>query len=89
MLEPVGASRVDHRLTVDARAYVRYVEQAHAVPLMHLEPAQSSLRLALDGRVMERVMPLTDPTPVNLALDHVERYVATVDWGRSSMRNLP
>jgi hypothetical protein len=83
ILEPAGASRVDHRISVDARKYVRYVEQVHAIPLMQLDIEQSSIRLALDGRVFERVTPLTEPTLVDRALTHIERYVATVDWGRS------
>lgn len=73
----------DRRLQVNAVTYLRYVQEAHGVPLMRVDLADRALLLGIDGSALTRSEPPPDGGGVNEALQHIEDYVNTVDWGRS------
>ncbi|MBI2886176.1 MAG: phospholipase D family protein [Chloroflexi bacterium] len=81
-LAPLGPEITDHRASVNALRYVRYVWEHHAVPLMQVDLPARAVRLSIDGPVAARSEPLPDGEHVSQALEHIEAYVNTVDWGR-------
>ena len=83
LLAPAGAITRDHHATVDSHAFLRYVEKVLPVPLMRADPVSVTVQMALDGQVSVRSERATDPSSVDRALNHIEKYFATVDWGQS------
>lgn len=79
MLNPVVT---DRRLQVNAVTYLRYVQEAHGVPLMRVDLADRKVLLGIDGLMLTRSEPPPDDGNVDRALQHIEDYVNTVDWGR-------
>jgi hypothetical protein len=78
-LSPVLAGR-DAR--VNALAYLRYVQETHEVPLMQVSLADRKVLLGIDGPASSLSEPPPDDSAVAGALQHIEDYVDTVDWGR-------
>ena len=79
VLNPVAT---DRRLQVNAATYLRYVQEAHGVPLMRVDLADRKVLLGMDGLTLARSEPPPDDRGVDQALEHIEDYVNTVDWGR-------
>jgi hypothetical protein len=78
VLNPVAT---DRRLQVNAVTYLRYVQEAHGVPLMRVDLAARKVLLGMDGLMLMRSEPPPDGGSVDQALQHIEDYVNTVDWG--------
>src|SRR5262249_14250524 len=83
-LAPLGITPRDQNATVDAPAYLRHIERTVSVPLMRVNLDPPSLDLALDGQVHSRTAPLPSSEVLDTTLSHIERYMATVDWGPSA-----
>lgn len=79
VLNPVVTER---HLQVNAATYLRYVQEAHGVPLMRLDLAERKILLGIDGLTLTRSEPPADDRSVDRALRHIEDYINTVDWGR-------
>jgi hypothetical protein len=58
-------------------------KQTLSVPLMRVDLVTPSVQLALGGQVSSRSEPLPDAAAMDRALEHLETYLGTVDWGRS------
>lgn len=78
-LNPVLAGR---EAAVNGRAYLRYVQETHGVPPMQVNLAERKVLVGIDGHVLSRSEPPPDSAAVDGALQHIEEYINTVDWGR-------
>ena len=78
-LNPIVTGR---HAQVNALNYLRYVQEAHNVPLMQVNLADQRLLVGIDGPALTRSEPPSDSDSVDRALQHIEDYVNTVDWGR-------
>ena len=78
-LNPVVTGR---HVEVNALNYLRYVQETHNVPLMEVNLADRKLLVGIDGSVSARSEPPPDSSSVDAALQHIEDYINTVDWGR-------
>lgn len=78
-LKPVVTGR---HVEVNALNYLRYVQETHSVPLMEVNLADRKLLVGIDGSVLARSEPPADSASVDGALQHIEDYINTVDWGR-------
>jgi len=72
----------DRHLEVNALNYLRYVQETHNLPLMQLNLAERKLLVGMDGSASTRSEPPPDSSSVDGALQHIEEYINTVDWGR-------
>ena len=81
-LAPLSPVLTGRHATVDGRAYLRYVQETHEVPLMRVNLADRKVLVGLDGAVSSRSEPPHDTATVDGALQHVENYMDTVDWGQ-------
>ncbi len=82
-LAPLNPVLADRHATVDGRAYLRYVQETHGVPLMQVDPEGRKVLLAVAGSASSRSETPADAATVDGALQHIEDYINTVDWGRS------
>ena len=82
LLAPLSPVLADRDARVNALTYLRYVQEAHNVPLMQVNLADRKLVVGIDGLALTRSEPPPDSSSVDGALQHIEDYVNTVDWGR-------
>ncbi len=77
-LSPVVDGR---RMQLSAANVVRYVQESHSVPLMLVDLASRRVTIGIDGTALIRSEPPADAESIDCALQHIEDYVNTVDWG--------
>ena len=77
-LSPVVDGR---RMQLSAANVVRYVQESHSVPLMLVDLASRRVTIGIDGTALIRSEPPADAESIGRALQHIEDYVNTVDWG--------
>ena len=78
-LSPVVTGR---QMQVNAVNVVRYVQETHNIPLMLVDLTDRRLLVGIDSAALTRSEPPSDAESVDRALQHIEDYVNTVDWGR-------
>lgn len=82
-LGPVKSLSTNQEIRVDTASFIRYVQESHGFPLMHVDLQNSAVRLGINGQVQICTEPLADKVKVEQALGHLEEYFHTVDWGQS------
>lgn len=83
VLAKVGVKAVGNVAEVNRRAYFSYVEKTINVPLMAVDVDRRQVRLAMDGSLRTLNEEPPEPSAINRALDHLERYINTVELGQS------
>ena len=71
------------RMQFSAANVVRYVQESHGVPPMRVDLAARRVTIGIDGTALIRSEPPADAQSIDRALQHIEDYVSTVDWGSS------
>ncbi len=79
-VKPVGNRQ---EIRVDGGAFIRYVQESHGFPLMHVDIPNAAVRLGINGKVQLCTEAPSDKQAVAQALGHLEDYFNTVDWGQS------
>lgn len=82
-LAPVKPVSTLQEVRVDSSSFIRYVQESHGFPLMHVDLQNSNVRLGINGQVQICTESLADKAQVDQALDHLEAYLHTVNWGQS------
>ncbi len=82
-LAPMKPVSMNQEIRVDTVSFIRYVQESHGFPLMHVDMQGHAVRLGINGQVQICTEPLTDKSRVNQALEYLEEYFHTVDWGQS------
>ncbi len=84
VLEPLKpAPMPDRRMHVSSSAFIRYVYEKHNIPLLVLSREKNEIRLGIDGPMNILSEPPSSPEAVTKALEHIEGYLNTVDFGES------
>jgi hypothetical protein len=83
LLAPLSLALSGRDARVNALAYLRYVQETHEVPLMQVRLEDRRVLLGIDGPASSLSEPPPESGAVDEALQHIEDYVDTVDWGRS------
>ncbi|MBI1869579.1 MAG: phospholipase D family protein [Chlamydiae bacterium] len=82
-LSPVNPVGTQQDLQIDSASFIRYIQESHGFPLMHVDLEKTSLRLGIHGKVETCSEPLPEKQEVGQTLVHLEAYLNTVDWGQS------
>jgi hypothetical protein len=78
-LSPLVTGR---HMQLNAANVVRYVQENHSVPPMLVDLVSRRVTIGIDGVALIRSEPPSDAESIDRALQHIEDYVNTVDWGR-------
>ncbi len=81
-LKPIATPQ--NRIQVNSSAFIRYVYEAHHIPLLVISQERQELLLGLDAPMTTLSEAPSDPTSVSRALEHIEAYLHTVDSGESA-----
>lgn len=84
LLEPLKPLKTKNEVHVNGPTFIRYVQENHGVPLMRVDLVRQEVMLGINGSVNTCTEPLADASSVNKALEHIETYLHTVDWGQSA-----
>lgn len=87
LIAPFGTVNGTHAV-VDKFAYVHYVQKTINVPLMTVDMERQEVRLSTNDSVVTRTERPRDPEAVSQALEHLEEYLNTVDWGKALDKEL-
>jgi hypothetical protein len=88
LLTRIGATMAGDVARVDRASYMTYVEETHRLPMLAVDVAARQVRLAIGGELEVLTEPLSDRLAVDAALDHLEGYLESVEWGKASNAQL-
>jgi len=71
------------QMQFSAAKVVQYVQENHSVPPMLVDLASQRVTIGIDGTALIRSEPPADAESTDRALQHIEDYINTVDWGSS------
>jgi hypothetical protein len=83
-LSPVKPSISNNNVQMDVGAFFSFIQERCGIPLMRVDLEKEQVRMGFGGKVLLCTGPLPDKQNVNLALEHIESYINTVDLGRTS-----
>lgn len=83
ILAPLSSGAGNGELRVQGSGYLRYVQSAHGLPLLRVDASKGEARMAVDGAVERLDEPLPQPQVLAKHLERLERYLESVDFGRS------
>lgn len=83
-MNPVGTAH--NQIGVTGKAFIRYVNETHHVPVLLLNLERRILLLGIGGSLKTLTEPPPNPEVVNKALQHIEAYISTVDSAESTDR---
>lgn len=88
-LEVIRPTKTAEGLTIRTHEYLGLVERKVGLPLMVVDVDAAQVTLVLGGQVLDRTRPLPeDPSEVNRALEHLERYIRTADAEKAAPADL-
>jgi len=83
-LAPVKQAGGPGELRVHGPAWIRYVEENHGLPLLHVDREQRCVILGLNGSRIVMTEALPEAAALDGALRHIEDYLNTVDCGQTT-----
>jgi hypothetical protein len=86
-LSPVMQAGGAGELRVNGLAWIRYVEENHGLPILHVDRERRCVVMGLNGSRILMTEALPDAAALNGALSHVEDYLNTVDCGQTTDPN--
>jgi hypothetical protein len=82
MLAPMGIEERGPEARTSPAKVIRYVEEAHGVPLMRVDMNRGELWMGFRGAIKRVDKPLGSPEEVDVGLRRIEEYIDTVDMGQ-------
>jgi len=83
LLAPLSPLAAGGEVRLSGPGFLRYVQEAHGIPVLSVDRERRELRLGLDGAVHVLSEPLPQPAAVVAALEHLDGYFNTVDLGQA------
>jgi hypothetical protein len=83
-LKPLSPSFTEKTATLPASTYIDRVHISYGVPLMRTDYENKCVKLGLKGVIHSISEPPQNKSDVNKALEHIEKYIGTVDIAKSS-----
>lgn len=84
LLASLGVQASGSEAAIPVPNIFRYVQESHGLPLLRVDMERKEVRLGMDGQIRSLTEPLPEPPAVAAALEHLEAYVGTVDFGQAS-----
>ncbi len=84
VLKPV---RKEGKLELNIHDYLDHIQKVISVPPMYVDLDRREVVLCIKGQVRVLTEPLPEPELVNDALEYVESYMNTVEWGETDNPN--
>lgn len=66
---------------VNGLQHIRFIQETRNIPLMRVDLDSQHIRIGWDDKVNVLTAPPSDQESVGKALEHLEAYIQSVDWG--------
>jgi hypothetical protein len=84
LLKPLGSVINRGEAAVNGLNFVKHATQVTGLPMMQIDYAKQTVKMALNGTIQTLSKTLPDPETVAAGLKHIESYIGTVDSGETN-----